>query len=160
MFDMTQANHYIGQSVPRMRRHQNKFSLSEDSKLQTFFSTEHTQEELEAFARELGRSVRSVRERYNFYLSKRRPDKDEDIYLIKRKVNELGPRWSLISEHYFKNTSPYIIRDIYNSIGKPKFNALHPNYRRYKEQHEDTVSETPDISSSKEMFDFKYGRFQ
>ena len=78
------------------------------------------------FAKSLGRNSRSVRERYEKYLScPKKSLNQEELRKLMNHVKEFGSKWKLISK-FFPGTSDCIVRDEYNKISGRKFRIRYP----------------------------------
>ena len=108
------------------KRRVRKFSPKEDEQIINFYGNKKGVSVRE-FAKSLGRNSRSVRERYEKYLScpKKSLNHEELRELIKY-VKQFGSKWKLISK-YFPGTSDCIVRDEYNKINGRKFRIRYPN---------------------------------
>lgn len=132
----------IAPSTSKKIKHK-KFSAEEDARIMEEYE-KNEKDFLTKLARELHRTERSIRERYNNYLKVENKEfTDEELELLEKKVQDYGRKWAII-RNFFPGLSANLLRDKYNSIGRPVFRTKHPNYVPLSERKEIKVVEKAD----------------
>ena len=138
-----------------------RFKPDEDVKIWKYFNHE-SQKSITQLARELNCAPRAIRERYKFYLAcEKKTLSLDELQILEKTVARIGKKWTAISK-MFPGTSPLIIRDSYNRIGKPKFKAQYPAFHSYQvENDSDGLSSTisDNECSSPEILQFDFFDF-
>ena len=109
------------------KRKVNKFTREDDDIIIAFYNGKYKDKDQKWLSNKIGHSIRSIKERYKFYLSNRNmPWTEEELQLLWNCVQMYGNNWTTIKNRHFSTRSPLVIRDTYNSIGKPKFMKKYP----------------------------------